>query len=150
MTTTLLYYTNIVTSSEVIKHGAIAITDGQIRYVGPMENAPHSDGLKIDLRGKYVAPGFIDIHVHGGKGVAFGESNDPRGELDAYSKWVASAGVTGYLCSLAAPDALSLAEQISKFADVLDKGVEGAQPIGLHLEGPFINIKKPSRYDPLV
>jgi N-acetylglucosamine-6-phosphate deacetylase len=148
MTTTLLYYTNIVTSSEVIKQGAIAFSDSQITYVGPMESAPHVDGLKIDLQGKYVAPGFIDIHVHGGKGVAFGESNDPRAELEAYSKWVAGNGVTGYLCSLAAPDARALAEEISRFADVLDKGVEGAQPLGLHLEGPFINIKKKGAFNP--
>jgi N-acetylglucosamine-6-phosphate deacetylase len=148
MTTTLLYYTNILTSSQVIKHGAIAISDGQITYVGAMEQAPHVDGLKIDLRGKYVAPGFIDIHVHGGKGVSFGESNDPREELEAYSKWVTSNGVTSYLCSLAAPDAISLVEQVSKFADVLDMGVEGAQPVGLHLEGPFINIKRKGAFNP--
>jgi N-acetylglucosamine-6-phosphate deacetylase len=148
MTTTLLYYTNIITTSEVIKGGAIAISGGQITYVGSMENAPHVDGLKIDLRGKYVAPGFIDIHVHGGKGVAFGESNDPRGELEAYSKWVPSTGVTNYLCSLAAPDASTLVERISKFADVLETSLEGAQPIGLHLEGPFINIKRKGAFNP--
>ncbi len=148
MDPTLLYYTNIVTPSQVIQRAAIVISEGRIAYAGPMENAPHTDGLKIDLRGKYVAPGFIDIHVHGGKGVAFGESADSCEELKNYSKWVASTGVTGYLCSLAAPDAGALAEKVSKFADLLETGVDGAQPIGLHLEGPFINIKRKGAFNP--
>jgi N-acetylglucosamine-6-phosphate deacetylase len=113
-----------------------------------MENAPGAIGLKMDLSGKYVVPGFIDVHVHGGKGIAFGESNDPHKELQAYSKWVTSTGVTGYLCSLAAPDANTLAEKISLFADVLEGGVAGAQPLGLHLEGPFISGKKKGAFNP--
>lgn len=148
MTTDLLYYTNILTSTQVIRHGAVAISDGIISYVGPMENAPRANGLKMDLRGKYLAPGFFDVHVHGGKGVSFGGTDDPLKELEAYSKWVPSTGVTHYLCSLAAPDARVLAEKASLFADVLEAGVEGAQPLGLHLEGPFINKKKKGAFNP--
>lgn len=144
----LLYYTNILTPTQVIKNGAIAISEDQIAYVGSMENVPEVSGLKMDLRGKYVVPGFIDVHVHGGKGIAFGESNDPHKELQAYSDWVTSNGVTGYLCSIAAPDAVALAEKISLFADVLEAGIAGAQPLGLHLEGPFINSKKKGAFNP--
>jgi N-acetylglucosamine-6-phosphate deacetylase len=144
----LLYYTNILTPTEVFKDGAIALSEDQLTYVGPTENAPGISGLKMDLRGKYVVPGFIDVHVHGGNGIAFGESNDPYKELQAYSKWVTSTGVTGYLCSLAAPDADALAEKISSFADVLGGEFEGAQPIGLHLEGPFISSKKKGAFNP--
>jgi N-acetylglucosamine-6-phosphate deacetylase len=148
VTNIILYYTNILTPTEVIKNGAITISEDQITYVGSMENAPEVSGLKMNLRDKYVVPGFIDVHVHGGKGIAFGESNDPRKELQAYSEWITCAGVTGYLCSLAAPDATTLAEKISLFADVLDAGIAGAQPLGLHLEGPFINIKKKGAFNP--
>jgi N-acetylglucosamine-6-phosphate deacetylase len=148
MTTDLLYHANILTSTQVIEHGAVAISDGIISYVGPMENAPRADGLKMDLCGKYLAPGFFDVHVHGGKGVSFGSTDGPLEELEAYSKWAPSTGVTHYLCSLAAPDARLLAEKTSLFADVLEAGVKGAQPLGLHLEGPFINKKRKGAFNP--
>jgi N-acetylglucosamine-6-phosphate deacetylase len=146
---TTLYYTNIFTPEETIERGALVITDdGKIAYVGPTENAPQGDGKKIDLRGRYVVPGFIDVHVHGGKGITFGASGNAEEELRSYSEWVVSTGVTGYLCSLAAPDARALVELVASYADALQAGVPGAEPLGLHLEGPFLNLERKGAFNP--
>ena len=146
---TTLYYTNIFTPTETIEGGAVVISDdGKIAYVGATENAPQVEGIKIDLRNRYVVPGFIDVHVHGGYGISFGYSGNAAEELRSYSEWVTRTGVTGYLCSLAAPDAQSLVEMVSYFADALEAGVPGAEPLGLHLEGPFLNQEKKGAFNP--
>jgi N-acetylglucosamine-6-phosphate deacetylase len=146
---TTLYYTNIFTPVETIERGALVISDdGKIVYVGPTESAPRVEGKKIDLRGRYVVPGFIDVHVHGGKGITFGATGNAEEELRSYSKWVVSTGVTGYLCSLAAPDARALVELVASYADALQAGVPGAEPLGLHLEGPFLNMERKGAFNP--
>lgn len=148
MNDTLLYFTNIVTPIEVIAHGALGISKGKIDYIGSMEDLPHSYATKLDLREKYLAPGFIDMHVHGGIGISFDEIDNLELNLQTYSKWVASTGVTGFLCSIAAPDAKALAEKIERYVGIFEKTFEGAQPLGLHLEGPYLNKQKKGAFNP--
>lgn len=139
----------IFTPTEVIERGAVVVSDeGQITYVGPTARAPRVDGRRIDVQGRIVVPGLIDVHVHGGKGITFGASGEIAGDLRAYSAWVAGTGVTGFLCSIAAPDARALTHLAGAFADVLDGGVPGAEALGLHLEGPFLNREKKGVFDP--
>ena len=147
--TTTLNYTNILTPVETIERGTVVVSDdGKIAYVGPTENAPQVKGKKIDLHGRYVVPGFIDVHVHGGKGITFGASGNAAEELRLYSEWVVSTGLTGYLSSLAAPDVQSLVELISSYVDAIQAGVPGAEPLGIHLEGPFINLERKGAFKP--
>ena len=90
---TTLDYAWIFTPTEVIERGAVVISDdGRIAYVGPMEDAPRVDGPRLDLRGRIVVPGFVDIHVHGGNGIAFGLPGSIATDLGAYSEWVVSRG----------------------------------------------------------
>ena len=146
---TTLFYSNILTPTERIYPGTVVISDdGKIAYVGSMEAAPEMSGKRLDLRNLTVAPGFIDIHVHGGKGVTFGETGNAAEELRAYSEWVVSTGVTGYLCSLAAPNAEALVELVSQYVAAMKAGVPGAKPLGIHLEGPFINKEKKGAFNP--
>jgi N-acetylglucosamine-6-phosphate deacetylase len=146
---TTLYYATVFTPRDIMQRASIVVSDdGRIAYVGPMEDAPRADGLHIDMRGRIVAPGFIDVHVHGGHGIRFGTPGDCAADLRAYSEWVSSTGVTGFLCSISAPDAQSLVQMVSDLADVLDAGLPGAEALGLHLEGPFINKEKKGAFRP--
>ncbi|MBC7260759.1 MAG: hypothetical protein H5T63_01985, partial [Chloroflexi bacterium] len=97
----ILYYATVITPTDVIERGAVVISDdGRIAYVGPMEKAPYTDGLHLDMRGRMVVPGFIDVHVHGGNGITFEVPGSIAEDLSSYSNWVASTGVTGFLCSI--------------------------------------------------
>lgn len=145
---------NLFTPLETIRSGIVIVSDtGQIQYAGPAEGAPAVGGEKIDLGGRFLAPGYIDIHVHGGMGVSFGASGDPREELQRYSTWVTGTGVTGYLCSLAASGRASLLELVRAYTLALDAGAReavpvGAEPLGIHLEGPFLNPDKKGAFNP--
>ncbi len=140
----------VYTPLEVLERAAVVVSDeGRITYVGPMEHAPTAQGTRIDLGGRILVPGFMDIHVHGGNGITFEVEGDIPGLLDAYSKWIATAGVTGYLCSIAAPKAEALEQGIRYYVHALKAGPHaGAEALGLHLEGPFLSREKKGAFNP--
>ena len=58
-------YATVFTPEAILTDSAVIISDdGHIEYVGPMESAPRTEGLTLDLRGRMVIPGLIDVHVH--------------------------------------------------------------------------------------
>lgn len=137
----------VITPLGELDPGAVLVNDqGKIEYVGPATAALDQHAERIDVTGKVVAPGLIDIHTHGGVGFTFYVADEdlPRlhSELDRYSRWVANRGTTGFLCSIAATTADSLRRLVSAFADVLDRGVGGAEALGLHVEGPFVSQRR--------
>lgn len=144
-----LYLTRILTPTGVASDTIVISDEGIITYVGPMEMAPSMDGLRLDLRGRLVVPGFIDIHTHGGHGVTFGMMETLEEDLRDYSAWVSSTGVTGFLCTVAAPDPQSLMAVVSTYVDLFENGRwPGATPLGLHLEGPFLSREKKGAFNP--
>ena len=145
----LLDYANVITPEEVLQRASVLVGDtGKIEYVGPMELTPAVDVPRVDLRNLYVAPGLIDIHVHGGNGITFGDPETLVEDLRAYSKWVVKNGVTGFLTSITASSPEELASMISSFVSEFKKGLPGAQALGIHLEGPFMNLEKKGAQNP--
>ncbi len=142
----------VVTPLDVIGPGTVLIDDsGTITYVGPPENAPpvHRESETLAgfadfaSAGCLVTPGLVDIHTHGGHGITFGQGDDLLSDLRIYAAWVATTGVTGFLCSIAAPDSSALRGLVRDYAEILDQAsFRGAQPLGLHLEGPYLNPEK--------
>ena len=144
-----LDYANLLTPDELLPKSSLIVDDaGRIAYAGPMEDAPAVEGLRLDLRNLYVAPGFMDIHVHGGHGITFGVLDTLEGDLTEYSEWVLQNGVTGFLPSITAPSAEELAELIRAYVSLLKQRMPGAQPLGIHLEGPFMNLERKGAQNP--
>lgn len=91
----------LFTPTQIIERGAVVTSDeGKIVYVGPLEGAPRVPGPRLDLRGRIVAPGFVDIHVHGGHGITFGNLDSLAEDLAAYSQWIVTHGVTAFSAPL--------------------------------------------------
>jgi N-acetylglucosamine-6-phosphate deacetylase len=147
-------HTILFTPHEIIEQGALVVSDeGKIQYAGPQQGVPALDGQRIDLGGNILAPGYIDVHVHGGMGISFGGSRDPLDELRRYSAWVTGTGVTGFVCSLASADRQSLLALVRAYSYALQKySLEtesyGAEPLGIHLEGPYLNPEKKGAFNP--
>ncbi len=128
----------IFTPTEVIERGAAVVSDeGVISYVGPLDKAPRSNGLDLDMCGRILVPGFIDIHVHGGKGITFGVLDTLAQDLESYSEWVTQHGVAGFLTTIAAPDAEKLVAIIEGYIDLFDDGLEGTEEV-LSVSGSII------------
>ena len=138
----------IYTPEEILLDGKVIVADhGKISYVGSRQAAPKIQGERIDLHGRILAPGLIDIHVHGGNGVTFG-TGDLAEDLSKYAQWVKTKGVTGFLLSIAAPDSDHLEQMIASYAHILPHFKIGAEALGLHLEGPFLNAEKKGAFNP--
>lgn len=138
----------IYTPQEIVQDGMVIVAEsGRISYVGSRQEASPTQNLRIDLQGRILAPGLIDIHVHGGYGVSFGNV-DLAGNLLKYAQWVRTKGVTGFLLSIAAPDADRLEQMTGGYAQILSGFTESAEALGLHLEGPFLNQEKKGAFNP--
>lgn len=145
---TIFFDATVFTPNAALERQAVVVDDtGTIAFVGKVEDAPKVAGLHLNLRGRILAPGFIDVHVHGGNGVSFLEQ-EPSAGLEAYSNWVASTGVSGFLLSIAAADGAGLTRLTRAYAEILSQGLSGSEPLGLHLEGPFINREKKGAFNP--
>jgi N-acetylglucosamine-6-phosphate deacetylase len=110
---------------------------GQFR---PDHDAPH-DAERIALGGRYLAPGFIDLHYHGR--FVFEPapgSNDAFDDAFQIAAQEVRHGITAYLPTTVAQSAERLAERITSMTHSMTRcETRGARPLGLHLEGPWIN-----------
>ena len=126
------------------QRGDLAVREGKIAAIGEHLD-PGAWGEVLDARGARLAPGLIDIHVHGGLG--YGVEDATAASLDAISRLLASKGVTSFCptTSSAAPEALEAAFR----AVGQHMGRErGAYIHGVHMEGPFIATAQCGAQDP--
>ena len=134
--------------SGTIKNGLLAVDDeGHIACAGPEDGFRGQSGRHIDLQGKLLAPGLIDLHHHGGGGISFETGADPD-QMAEHASWAARYGVTGFLRTIAAPTQSELLALIGAHVDQMKQASGGASPAGLHLEGPYLNPDKAGSFNP--
>ncbi|MEX3020145.1 N-acetylglucosamine-6-phosphate deacetylase [Kluyvera sp. STS39-E] len=99
-------------------------------------------GQVIDYRGAMLMPGFVDIHVHGWGRGSFAWKGE-RHSLRAMSQDLVNAGVTSWLATSATQPEDFLLESLATAAQWIadTRPEDGAQAVGIHMEGPYINPK---------
>lgn len=126
----------VYTPDTVIKNGVIILKDGRIDYVGDdSEKAKGATILNFDSG--ICVPGFIDLHVHGGGGYDFAD-----GSLESFNgvcKYHIRGGTTSLLATILSSPIDYTFKILETSRKVMDINREGAEIIGLHLEGPFLN-----------
>jgi len=135
----------IITPYHIIDHGSILVMDGQIASVteGLIEN---NEVPVIDAAGKYVSPGFIDIHVHGGGGHDFMDNT-----LDAFleiAQLHARHGTTSFTPTTLSCEKRALLKTLSLYEEADALNGSGAQFTGLHIEGPYFSMNQRGAQDP--
>jgi N-acetylglucosamine-6-phosphate deacetylase len=134
----------IITPFRIIENAEVVFENGIITGVG---NRSDDSGYEIlDAGGNYVAPGFIDIHSHGGGGVDFMD-NDPN-VFDKISKIHSRYGTTMIFPTLTSSKFDVLKKAIANFASIPAGGTGGARMPGLHLEGPYFAMEQRGAQDP--
>lgn len=140
---------SIFTPDAVLQESCVVVSEaGEVRYVGAKDKAPAGAAQTIQAGDLRLAPGLVDIHVHGGYGIAFGIGKKWEEELHTYSNWVLKTGVTSFLVSLAAPTHAELCEMLTAYVNFAEKGLPGARLAGIHLEGPYLNPERKGAFNP--
>lgn len=127
----------LVLDRELVQ-GAVVVRDGRIVDVvrGPARDLPEPvDDCSV------VSPGFIDLQVNGGFGVEVGDSAQAIFHLAAR---LPASGVTAFLPTLVSSDAEVYPRACQ--AILASQSASGALPLGLHLEGPFISLRRPGAH----
>jgi N-acetylglucosamine-6-phosphate deacetylase len=113
----------------------VLLENGRITAVGPALTAPAN--AQVDaLEGLTLAPGFIDLHVHGGGG--FSLLSADAGEVACYASWATSRGVTGFLATICAAN-LEQGIACARAATAAKADGDGARLLGVNFEGPFVS-----------
>lgn len=109
------------------------IADGKIQAVLPYGTKE----VDADYGEKRIVPGFIDIHTHGAYGW---DTNDATPEgLRTWMKKIPSEGVTGILPTTITQSEQVLTNAVENVARVVEEGYEGAEILGIHFEGPYLD-----------
>ena len=112
----------------------VLVAGGRIAGIGEGLSCPGA--LPVNLHGNILAPGFIDVHTHGGFGVDINAAG--RAEYEKLSRFYASQGVTGFLASILTDTVEATERAIDAAVDFIENPVAGAKCLGIHLEGPFL------------
>jgi len=141
--TILLRGARVVLPDGVVEETSVLIASGRIARIFPRAGG---NGIRVDqeieLAGLTIYPGFIDVHIHGAVGVDTMEAT--AGDLHRVAGFLAREGVTAWLPTLVpAPveDYKSAVRWIENLiAEQDEHSIPAARALGLHYEGPFINV----------
>jgi N-acetylglucosamine-6-phosphate deacetylase len=121
----------------------VVMEDGKILDVAP--KGKYAEGEVIDAKGNYICPGFIDIHVHGCKGRDVMDGSVES--LEVMAEFMAMHGTTAFLATTTTHGREEIRKSLKAVNDALHKDIKGAQILGVHLEGPFINSEAKGAHD---
>jgi N-acetylglucosamine-6-phosphate deacetylase len=135
----------IVARDQVLTERAVLVQDGRIVELVADTDARIATARRVDLRGQWLLPGFIDTQVNGGGGALFNE--DPT--IDTV-RCIGAAhrrfGTCGFLPTLISDDLAVVERAIAAVSAAIEAGVPGV--LGIHIEGPFLNVARKGVHDP--
>ena len=140
-----IYNGQVITPHRIIPNGTVLIAEGIIIAVSAGDIAV-ADAVEIDAQGQYIAPGFIDIHVHGGGGHDFMD-----GTQEAFleiAKTHARHGTTAMLPTTLTSEKEDLLHTLDLYELANRNNSQGAQFLGMHLEGPYFALSQRGAQDP--
>lgn len=136
----------IITPLEIIINGGILIDSGKIRKVIRNKGKIPKNIEIIDAEGKILCPGFIDLHLEGGGGADVIDGTFEA--INCVSSTHLKYGTTSFLATILTRPNKSNSLRDEKFlhlkpiVQAIKRRTDGAQILGIHLEGPFINPKR--------
>jgi len=123
------------------REGSLLVAGGRVEAVlAPGQPAP-ADARVVELEGRAVAPGFIDVHYHGA--TIFDPIDAPSASLRQESASLLRQGVTAFLSTTVALTQAELRHRVPALARAAGELADGATVLGLHLEGPWISADAP-------
>jgi N-acetylglucosamine-6-phosphate deacetylase len=141
---TALYNAKLILEEALVEDKILLFNDKIVGIVDDiiMQDSDHIE--MIDAKGAYVSAGFIDLHIHGSGGVDVMDATPQA--LERLSGILPSTGTTSFLATT-----MTMPPKVIKKAlenvKIYGSSVRGAEILGIHLEGPYINPDKHGAQD---
>jgi N-acetylglucosamine-6-phosphate deacetylase len=129
----------VLTPRDEIKDGVVVVHGSKILDVGRRgEVQEPPEATVMDASGEYIVPGLIDIHVHGSKGADVLDATPEA--LETMSNFFVAHGVTAFVATMVTAPPADLLAGLDNVRSVMHNGgLPGAEVLGVHQEGPFLN-----------
>ncbi len=136
--TIVLHNGRMILPDRILEAAALVVKGEYIAGIVNGSNAPGAD-RSVDLQGVYLAPGMIDLHIHGARGVD-ALTASPDG-VKVWAQFLLREGVTGFLPTTVPTDDAGYRAVLDVLADYVSAGPpsDAARVLGVHFEGPFVN-----------
>ena len=135
----------IITPKGIIHGGSILLTGGKIVEISE-QDIHVEDAIVLNANNKYISPGFIDIHVHGGGGHDFMD-NSITAFLEI-AKTHARYGTTALSPTTLSCEKDDLIDTLRLYKLADQQNTMGADFIGMHIEGPYFSMNQRGAQDP--
>lgn len=135
----------LILKDRILLKGYVCIENKIITAVGEGDTDEKNYAV-IDVKGNYISPGFIDIHVHGGGGHDFMDATEEA--FIAIAKIHAAHGTTSMMPTTLTAEKEDLLNTLDTYDRIKDKHCNGAAFVGLHLEGPYFSMNQRGAQDP--
>ena len=126
----------IVLDNKII-NGSIVLENGKITKIYENNIPECIEG--IDVKGSYIVPGFIDVHIHGAGGADAMDNTEEA--LRTISKYIVKHGTTNFLATTLTSSKEILKEVLEKIGRLQNQDIEGANIFGAHMEGPYFDVQ---------
>ncbi|MBY0088832.1 N-acetylglucosamine-6-phosphate deacetylase [Brevibacillus brevis] len=128
----------LVADGQELHDGLVVVGNGTIIYAGKADE--YGKALPdhvVTVEDGWICPGFVDMHMHGIDG--YDTMDGTPESLQTISTALARHGVTSFLATTMTAPYAQLEQVLVNIAQNSREGLPGAQSIGIHLEGPWIN-----------
>jgi N-acetylglucosamine-6-phosphate deacetylase len=134
---------HLFTPLDRIEDAVVILEDGIVSALAPREALAIPPGVHaVDLEDSILAPGFLDIHIHGGGGHDVMEAD--AAALPSVETLLVRHGVTSYYPTTVSAPLDKILAALDRLAAAIEQSVDApregrARPLGIHLEGPFLS-----------
>jgi len=135
----------LLTPTDAVEQPLVLVEQGRVLEISPRRDRPVPAGVSVsDFGDGVMAPGYVDIHIHGSAG--YDVMDSAAEALPAIEHLLARHGVTSYFPTTVTAPMDTILRALERLADAIEKrestngeGRGRALPLGIHLEGPFIS-----------